>query len=508
MHHVQVNFRDYSHVEVDCDNSILMELRNYFSFDVDGARFNPKFKYGGWDGKVRLMTNEGLLPIGLVDSLKRYCDNNDLTVTVDDRIYPKPFLTREEFDTWLSGLDIYAGSNKITPHWYQADAVFEAINSNRRTLNLPTSAGKSLISALLNRWYLENFEGKILVLVPTTALVTQMIDDYADYKLFPRGMCHGIMAGKAKHTDCPIIVSTWQSACKMPSDWFNQFGMVNCDECHLSTAKELGGIIERMRDCMFKFGMSGSLKDGKANILQYIGMFGDIFRPVTTKQLMEEGQVTDLKINSVFLRYPDKDITLAKGMAYADEVSLITSHSKRNAWICRLALKLAKDKNENTLVLFRHIKHGKLLFEAIKKKYGEGAEEKVHYISGETKTDTRVKLRGDVENDTGIIIVASYGVLSTGISIKRLHHAIFSHPIKSKITVLQSIGRTLRKHDSKDIATLWDVVDDLCVKAKSANAKNKYTHKNYAYKHALERIERYNSEQFTYHIAEVHLENS
>ncbi|AAQ17902.1 UvsW RNA-DNA and DNA-DNA helicase/ATPase [Aeromonas phage Aeh1] len=500
--HVNVKFRDYSNAFIDCDNNIFMELRNYFTFDVDGARFNPKFKYGTWDGKIRMLSNEGLLPIGLVDTLVRYCKENDLEVNVDSEFTPETEMTREEFDTWLSELDIYSGQNKITPHWYQADTVFNAINKNRMIGNLPTSAGKSLIACLLTYWYLQRYEGKVLVLVPTTALVDQMIGDFADYRLIPRNACLGVMAGTRKNGSEPIVVSTWQSACKMNSEWFKQFGMIIVDECHLSTAKELTTIIKGMADCRFKIGMSGSLRDGKANVLQYIGMFGDVFRPVTTKKLMEDGQVTDLDINAVFLRYPDHETILHKGKAYADEIKVINNHTKRNAWICRLALKLAKERNENVLIMFKHVAHGKWLYEALKKKYGE----KVHFVSGETKTDDRVKLKGDAENEDGLIIVASLGVFSTGISIKKLHHVIFSAPTKSKILVLQSIGRVLRKHSSKDVATLWDIIDDICVKPKSSNSKKKYVHKNYAYNHGLERIQRYSSENFNYRIKEVALE--
>ncbi|MHC5792026.1 hypothetical protein ACYT6H_10560, partial [Streptococcus pyogenes] len=76
---------------------------------------------------------------------------------------------------------------------------------------------------------------------------------------------------------------------------------------------------------MFKFGLSGSLKDGKANVMQYVGMFGEIFRPVSTSQLMEDGQVTDLKINSIFLRYPDEFAVKMKGKTYQEEIKVITS---------------------------------------------------------------------------------------------------------------------------------------------------------------------------------------
>ena len=62
-------------------------------------------------------------------------------------------------------------------------------------MNLPTSAGKSLIQALLASWYTENHQEKILIIVPTTALVDQMINDFVDYRLFAHDDCLGIRGG-------------------------------------------------------------------------------------------------------------------------------------------------------------------------------------------------------------------------------------------------------------------------------------------------------------------------
>jgi superfamily II DNA or RNA helicase len=131
--------------------------------------------------------------------------------------------------------------------------------------------------------------------------------------------------------------------------------------------------------------------------------------------------------------------------------------------------------------------------------------EQVYYVSGEVNTETRNALKAMAENGKGIIIVASYGVFSTGISVKNLHHVILAHPVKSKIIVLQTIGRVLRKHKDKSLATVWDIIDDLGVKPKSANAKKKYTHLNYCLKHALERIQRYADEKFNYVMKTVNL---
>jgi superfamily II DNA or RNA helicase len=64
-------------------------------------------------------------------------------------------------------------------------------------------------------------------------------------------------------------------------------------------------------------------------------------------------------------------------------------------------------------------------------------------------------------NDTKKILVASYGTLSTGVSIKSISHVVFADSFKSESLIIQSIGRALRLFDGKVIATIWDIVDVL-----------------------------------------------
>lgn len=500
---IKVHFYDFSHVRIDCEESTFHELRDFFSFEADGYRFNPKYKYGHWDGRIRLLDYNRLLPFGLVGQIKKFCDNFGYKAWIDPQINEKEELSRKDFDEWLSKLEIYSGNKRIEPHWYQKDAVFEGLVNRRRILNLPTSAGKSLIQALLARYYLENYEGKILIIVPTTALTTQMADDFVDYRLFSHVMIKKIGGGASKDdkykNDAPVVVGTWQTVVKQPKEWFSQFGMMMNDECHLATGKSISSIISGLNNCMFKFGLSGSLRDGKANIMQYVGMFGEIFKPVTTSKLMEDGQVTELKINSIFLRYPDEFTTKLKGKTYQEEIKIITGLSKRNKWIAKLAIKLAQ-KDENAFVMFKHVSHGKAIFDLIKNEY-----DKVYYVSGEVDTETRNVMKTLAENGKGIIIVASYGVFSTGISVKNLHHVVLAHGVKSKIIVLQTIGRVLRKHGSKTIATVWDLIDDAGVVSKSKTSSKKYSHLNYLLKHGLDRIQRYADEKFNYVMKEVKL---
>ena len=496
---INVHFEDFSHVRIECDDSTFFELRDYFSFEADGYKFNPKYRYGQWDGRIRLLDYNRKLPYGLVSQMRKFADQFEYQLWIDSRITETEEISETELKEWIASKEIYSGNTKIEPHWYQADAVFNGLKHRRRILNLPTSAGKSLIQALLARYYVEHYEGKILILVPTTALVDQMINDFADYRLFGKQHMLGIRAGTKRDSDAMIYVSTYQTAVKQPKEWFAQFGMFMNDECHLATGKSISTIIEGLTNCMFKFGLSGSLKDGKANLMQYMGLFGDIFKPVSTSQLMDEGQVTDLKINSIFLRYPDEFTVKMKGKDYQSEIKVITKATRRNKWVANLAVKLAK-KEENVFLMFKNIEHGKTLFEMVKEQHKE-----VYYVSGEVNTETRNALKLMAENGKGIIVVASYGVFSTGISVKNLHHVVFAHPVKSKIIVLQTIGRVLRKHASKTTAQVWDIIDDMGVKPKSANAKKKYVHLNYALKHALERIQRYADEKFNYVMKQVDL---
>lgn len=83
--------------------------------------------------------------------------------------------------------------------------------------------------------------------------------------------------------------------------------------------------------------------------------------------------------------------------------------------------------------------------------------------------------------------------MSTGVSIKNLHNIIFAISGKSRIRNLQSIGRVLRLHDEKQIATLYDIADDLSIGK----------HQNFVLSHFLERIKTYNQEQFDYKIINV-----
>ena len=122
-------------------------------------------------------------------------------------------------------------------------------------------------------------------------------------------------------------------------------------------------------------------------------------------------------------------------------------------------------------------------------------DRKIFFVHGGVDTEERELVREITEREENAIIVASYGVFSTGINIRNLHNVVFASPSKSRIRNLQSIGRVLRKGKNKTKAMLYDISDDCTHKSR----------RNYTLNHLIERIKVYNEEKFNYDIINVNL---
>ena len=318
-----------------------------------------------------------------------------------------------------------------------------------------------------------------------------MYNDFKDYSSHDKwdgeDQCHMIYSGRDKKTDKQIIISTWQSLFRLPAQYFQQFGMVVGDEAHLCNATSLKGILEKMISCRYRFGTTGTLTESKTHQFVLEGLFGKVYKAVTSKQLMKDKHISDLKIQCLLMQYLDVDRDSQKKSTYKEEIDFIVSHTKRNNFICNLAL----DQKGNTLILFNYVeKHGKVLKKMMETK-ANGRD--IFFIAGETDVDERESIRAVTEDCKDAVIIASSGVLSTGVNIKNLQSLIFAHPYKAKIRNLQSIGRILRLDDKNNKAVLYDIVDDLHWKKRD----------NYGLKHWRERVKIYADEKFDYNFQQV-----
>jgi superfamily II DNA or RNA helicase len=469
------------YVRVNADPGVKMEMSEYFTFEVPGAKFMPSVRNKVWDGKIRLLNvMTGMIYAGLVPYILKFCNVREYHVTVDKGVVPNNPVQ----DT--AGLDLAKEFHSpFVPRDYQNNAVVHALKSDRALLLSPTASGKSFIIYLLTRYHVESSQRKVLIVVPTTSLVEQMSTDFIEYNNGNELSIHKIRGGVDKNVDADITITTWQSVYKLKKDWFAKFDVVMGDEAHLFKAKSLVSVLEKMPDCRYRYGFTGTLDGTETHKLVLEGLFGSVFEVTQTKKLIEDNTLAEFGIVAIALQYPDEIRKLNKGKSYQEEIDWIVGNESRNKYIKNLAHSL----KGNTLILFQFVeKHGKVLHPMLEK---EGKH--IHFIHGGVGAEEREEVRRLSETNDDNIILASYGTFSTGVNIKRLDNIIFASPSKSKIRNLQSIGRVLRKHEGNSKATLYDIVDDLQWKS----------NKNFAVKHFIERVKIYNDEGFEYRIYNV-----
>jgi len=482
---IVITSENETHALVHADDGILREIRDKYAFRPEGYQFDKRYKAGVWSGWIRIFNEQNkTLPKGLVPDLIDWSQAQNYNVQITPDGF-RHFTEKIEYD--IEGMNL-----PFAPHDYQVEAVTRCLDKKRQIILSPTASGKSFIIYMLCQALFRS--NRILIVVPTVGLVTQLFSDFRNYSVkngfHVEELVHTIYSGQEKYSGKPITISTWQSIFRMPTAFFQSFDAVIVDEVHSASSDSLSGILAKCLNARLRFGLTGTLSESKVSEKTLIGHFGPVHRMITTSELMDRGTVSNLKINAIVLKHQGE----IPGLSYQDEMDYIVRSEKRNAFITNLVSKL----KGNTLVLFQYVeKHGRVLEKMLVEK---GVN--VQFVYGGTEVTDRENVRKIAESKDGVVILASAQIFSTGVSINRLHNIVIASPTKSKIRILQSIGRTLRKHEEKEIAVMYDLGDDLRGVTKSGSTKKK---PNHTLKHFGERIKIYKAEKFTVKIMEIDL---
>jgi superfamily II DNA or RNA helicase len=313
---------------------------------------------------------------------------------------------------------------------------------------------------------------KILIIVPSVGLVEQLHSDFLEYGV-PDDYI-GKFHGGQKDIEQNIIIATWQSMHKQ-TDLIKDFDMIIGDEAHTQKATVIRTIAEGATNANYRIGCTGTMPDEKSNRWLIEGIFGPVIHQVSAKYLIDNEFASDIHIKIPFIEYPEEIVKRLKGLPYDEEKKWLETCDSRNKIIQRITEKHL-EKDHNILILVDHLDHANALFEKIKT--SEGAD--VHLVTGDVSPEKREKIRLYTNNNKKVVLIATYGVFSTGISIKRLHGIIFASAGKSKIKTLQSVGRGMRLHHEKTFLMLYDIGDAL----------------HYSEKHLKIRIAMYDKAQF------------
>lgn len=474
---------------IDADPKTLKTLHDFLRVERPGAWFEPAVKagfkspyqfFGSIQNKKLLVMN------GHLQLLRQF--------NVESEQLQSDF-TEIQVDEFL---DAVKAQLPFPPYDYQEKAFKESVLNVKQINKMCTSSGKSMTIALMAEFFRRQGK-KGLLLVPNINLLTQFKSDIQGYNLTELfDDTHVIGGGSTdKHFNCTLTISTWQSMQNWKDD-LHKLDYVITDEAHRFASDETSAIVSETVNCKYKWGFTGTLPEDPIMKMQLFGLFGLPKTYITSRELIERGLGTPIKINSLVFKYDGNDKAIFKEAGnYTQQLKFIKDHEKRNEFIVNLTCKLRG--HGNNLVLFQHTEHGKALFiDAMKKLYPDVQVENkditgkksfefqeqygIYFLNGEDDAKTRERTRLILEEHDDAILIANYALLSTGVNIKKLHNMVLSSPLRSYTTVTQSIGRGMRLHPSKKEFVVYDLVDDFGFKKPGGIFYKQYEHrKNTSY---------------------------
>jgi len=484
----------------------LEQLLVYFKRKAKGYRYHPLFKRGIWDGSITFFDDrKHRLSIGLWKELYNMCKKYDFDLVVtglSDYLGLKDF-DPSEYIEWET--EFYKDS-EMKLRYYQTDTVVNFLKWKRSIAELATSAGKTLIlfnlfAFLKAKGYLK---GQFLVIVPNISLVLQTYEAFLKYSNYKKKLDFSIQTiGGGENVidyNSDVIIGTFQTLRTFDNSILSRVSVVCADECHGVDTVSVKDILSKCDNAVIRCGLSGTTLIEKNDAASFTlqAYLGPLIISVKPKELIANNFASDVKIVQIYLKYLDEDIKeqlmeltfdkkVDNGKVLRYEKKIVTTNALRKQFI----INLVKSFDKNAMVLFQDVvgRYGKEIYEQLKQELPTDKYE-ILYVSGEVSKELREEYRLRLnQRDKIRIIIASFGVFSTGIDVNNLHYILLAESYKSEKIIKQGIGRGMRLDENKDDVTIYDLIDDFRIKGFS-----KY--KNFIFKHSEQRLAIYRQEEF------------
>lgn len=420
-------------------------IRNHFSCENKIAKHMRRKGYYIAD-RLYAITPLGKFDLGLFFSIFRYMTETLglEQVKVDSEILSKVNPIRSKINVEYL---------QYEPRDYQKEMCEKAFRFGRGIFEVATGGGKTYVMALLCHNILKNgLAKKILVLEPDLGLVEQVYEEFKK--------C-GLRCDMKKYTgendfdgNCQVVIANIGVLNARGDEKIKDCDVIIIDEAHkYKRGNKINKVLDKI-DANIRFGFTGTLPDEKEDIFCIEGKIGPTIYKKTSVDLKE--YLSQATCNVIELDYenPPEWCSPDDMKRYRQEYEFIINNDSRNKIISKLSCNL----QNNTLVLIDRIQHG-LDLQKVLEKICEN--KKVFFIRGEVEVESRNEIRRIMEQAANVVCIAISSIFATGIDIKNLHNIILANAGKAKIRLLQSIGRGLRLHPSKEKLMVIDLADQL-----------------------------------------------
>lgn len=418
----------------------LRALKEHFTEKASNYYFSPLARSGIWDGSISFFNGRNrTLPYGVLDEVIEWhkFEYPDVELKIDSKVkdFFKPPKINISFDL------------NLHPHSYQEDVIRKLLRYSKGIARVATAGGKSLIIAyIIDILRKNNLSERALIIVPTIILLNQFKTDLVDYGMDENLI--GLVGDKYKEFDKPITIATWQSlqvGKKIKTERkqsikknLKLYDTAIVDETHLAQSHELKNILSECISAKFRFGLTGTLHDERLDLLNTKSFLGPIIVEYSSSELADEGYISKCNVLVLNMHYDEDykgDYAELKDKVFNDKFRLETIEY------------LINNIKDNFLLLVGLVeKEGELLKNYLQNRF---PKKKIVFISGKTPSGERQEWRQKMNKEKNVILIATYALFQCGVNIPSLKFLILASPFKSKIRILQSIGRTLRQHSTK-----------------------------------------------------------
>ena len=457
----------------------LPNIREHFSVEDKQQVFKRRYAIG-YRPQTRLyaITPQGRFEPRLIFSILEFLQNQDIQFNIEltDKFKDVIFIPELKVNLTKLNLDLRD---------YQEESVRLALKNKSGVIILPTSAGKTLVIATLVKSIQDQHDFKALILVPDIQLVAQTYSDFIDYGI-PESEITKWTGSTEPDKNAKIVISNAQILLSEKQDLslLKDIKLLVIDEVHkLKYGNKINKVVEQI-PALFRYGFTGTLPDYKIDQWNIFGKIGRVIYFKESIDLRDQNYISQVHVAALKLTYKNTPQFTTPSMhnptaGYEEEITWLQTNPFRNAII----IKLVNKSDKNTLIMVDRIAHGEELLRILQ----EGTNKQVHFVHGAVEIEEREMIRKLMEEHDNVACIAISKIFSTGINIKNLHNIIFAAIGKARIKIIQSIGRSLRKHSSKKLATIFDIWDNL----------------RYGNKHMVERLALYDREQIPYSVTEL-----
>jgi superfamily II DNA or RNA helicase len=458
----------------------LPNIREHFSVEDKQQVFKRRYAIG-YRPQTRqyAITPQGRFEPRLLFSILEFLQSQDIQFNIELTDKFRDVITIPALKEKLVKLN-------LNPRDYQEEAVLAAIKNKSGVIVLPTSAGKTLVIALLVKSIQAQHDCKTLILVPDIQLVAQTYSDFLEYGI-PEEEITKWTGSIEPNKNAKIVISNAQILLSEKQDLslLKDIKLLVIDEVHkIRYGNKINKVVEQI-PALFRYGLTGTLPDNKIDQWNIFGKIGRVIYFKQSADLREQKYISQVHVAALKLNYSNVPQFTIPSMhnptaGYEEEITWLQTNKFRN----EIITKLVNKQDKNTLIMVDRIAHGEELLKVLQ----ANTTKQVHFVHGAVEIEEREMIRKLMEEQDNVACIAISKIFSTGINIKNLHNIVFAAIGKARIKIIQSIGRSLRKHASKKRATIFDIWDNL----------------RYGNKHVVERLALYDREQIPYSVTELH----